>query len=41
MLAELIAWLREHEPRAEIVFVDDGSVDDLALGSSPTTATRG
>jgi dolichol-phosphate mannosyltransferase len=27
VLGELIAWLREHEPRAEIVFVDDGSRD--------------
>ena len=27
VLDELIGWLREHEPRAEIVFVDDGSTD--------------
>ena len=27
ILAELIAWLRAHEPASEIVFVDDGSRD--------------
>lgn len=28
VLAELTAWLDEHEPEAEILFVDDGSSDD-------------
>jgi dolichol-phosphate mannosyltransferase len=27
ILAELIGWLRAHEPRSQIVFVDDGSRD--------------
>lgn len=27
VLAELRGWLREHEPHAEVVFVDDGSRD--------------
>ena len=30
VLAELVAWLREHEPTSEVVFVDDGSSDDTA-----------
>jgi len=33
ILAELIEWLRSHEPKSQIVFVDDGSTDgtyDLA-----------
>ncbi|MBX3268829.1 MAG: glycosyltransferase family 2 protein [Sandaracinaceae bacterium] len=30
VLAELVAWLRAHEPRAEIVLVDDGSRDGTA-----------
>ncbi len=27
VLAELITWLHAHEPRCEIIFVDDGSTD--------------
>src|SRR5689334_22649913 len=30
VLAELRAWLDQHEPNAEIVLVDDGSRDDSA-----------
>ncbi len=30
VLEELVAWLRAHEPAAEVVFVDDGSRDDTA-----------
>jgi len=30
VLRELAEWLRAHEPRSEIVFVDDGSADDTA-----------
>ncbi|MFW6051047.1 MAG: glycosyltransferase family 2 protein [Myxococcota bacterium] len=30
VLEELRAWLRAHEPHAEIVFVDDGSTDGTA-----------
>ncbi|MCB9593485.1 MAG: glycosyltransferase family 2 protein [Sandaracinaceae bacterium] len=30
VLAELVAWLRAHEPSSEVVFVDDGSSDDTA-----------
>jgi len=30
VLAELLDWLRAHEPRSEVVFVDDGSRDDTA-----------
>lgn len=30
VLGELAGWLREHEPNAEVVFVDDGSRDDTA-----------
>ena len=46
VLGELIAWLRDHEPRAEIVFVDDGSRDDTlaaaerALAGFPHRAVR-
>lgn len=46
VLAELIAWLREHEPGAEIVFVDDGSRDgtlaaaQAALAGFPHRAAR-
>lgn len=30
VLQELLAWLRQHEPAAEVLFVDDGSTDDTA-----------
>ncbi len=30
VLHELLAWLGEHEPSAEVLFVDDGSTDDTA-----------
>ncbi|MGD8861894.1 MAG: glycosyltransferase family 2 protein [Myxococcales bacterium] len=30
VLNELQQWLRQHEPSAEIIFVDDGSSDDTA-----------
>jgi dolichol-phosphate mannosyltransferase len=30
VLSEVRAWLEEHEPRAEIVFVDDGSTDETS-----------
>ena len=30
VLQELLAWLRVHEPTAELLFVDDGSHDDTA-----------
>ncbi len=46
VLAELIAWLREHEPGAEIVFVDDGSRDatlaaaEAALAAFPHRTAR-
>ncbi len=46
VLGELIAWLREHEPRSEIVFVDDGSRDgtleaaERALGAFPHSSAR-
>ncbi len=30
VLRELADWLRVHEPRSEVVFVDDGSSDDTA-----------
>jgi dolichol-phosphate mannosyltransferase len=30
VLRELLAWLNEHEPSAEVLFVDDGSSDETA-----------
>lgn len=45
-MAELRAWLEEHEPGAEIVFVDDGSRDPTtkrardALAGFPATFAR-
>jgi dolichol-phosphate mannosyltransferase len=46
VLTELIAWLRAHEPRAEIVLVDDGSRDrtldaaEAALAGFPHRSIR-
>lgn len=46
MLGELRAWLERHEPKAEIVFVDDGSRDGTgeaareALRAYPATFVR-
>lgn len=46
VLSELTAWLRAHEPRSEIVFVDDGSRDrtlgaaQAALADFPATFLR-
>lgn len=34
VLAELCAWLAEHEPSAEVVFVDDGSTDGTAAAAA-------
>jgi dolichol-phosphate mannosyltransferase len=34
VLSELAAWLSEHEPEAEIVFVDDGSTDQTRTVAS-------
>jgi dolichol-phosphate mannosyltransferase len=39
VLAELRTWLTEHEPSAEIVFVDDGSSDETSAAAS--TALHG
>lgn len=39
VLTELRAWLSEHEPSAEVVFVDDGSSDNTF--SEAATALRG
>ncbi len=33
VLRELIAWLRVHEPEAEVVFVDDGSRDGTSAAA--------
>ena len=33
VLQELCAWLRENEPSAEVVFIDDGSSDDTAVAA--------
>jgi dolichol-phosphate mannosyltransferase len=43
VLAELLDWLREHEPAAELLFVDDGSDDgtaDLALQALEGTDSK-
>lgn len=46
VLEELVAWLRAHEPGAEIVFVDDGSRDgtlaaaEAALAGFPHRTAR-
>jgi glycosyltransferase involved in cell wall biosynthesis len=46
VLGELMAWLRAHEPDAEIVFIDDGSRDrtleraEAALAGFPHRALR-
>ena len=46
VLDELIRWLREHEPRSEIVFIDDGSSDGTraaatrALEGFPSTVVH-
>ncbi len=31
VLGELLGWLAEHEPSAELVFVDDGSEDETSM----------
>jgi dolichol-phosphate mannosyltransferase len=46
VLGELCDWLRAHEPRSEVVFVDDGSTDGTleaarrALSGFPATLLR-
>lgn len=40
VLRELAAWLDAHEPRSEIVFVDDGSSDDTADRAREALAGR-
>lgn len=40
MLDELCAWLDQHEPASEIVFVDDGSRDDSCARARAALAGR-
>lgn len=40
VLSELGAWLDEHEPNAEIVFVDDGSRDDTSARARAALSGR-
>ena len=39
VLGELRAWLQAHHPRAEVIFVDDGSTD--ATGAAAAKALEG
>ncbi len=38
VLQELLGWLGEHEPTAEVLFVDDGSTDETAAIAERTLA---
>lgn len=38
VLTELTEWLRRHEPSAEVVFVDDGSVDGTSVEAAKALA---
>lgn len=40
VLDEILAWLDEHEPDAELIFVDDGSSDNTAAAAELALAGR-
>jgi len=40
VLDEILAWLDEHEPDAELIFVDDGSSDNTAAAAENALAGR-